>query len=366
MNVLFVLPSFHTNLAHALSALCACGVTVRLIVRDRGRGTADGVDVCVRASAGLGDALTALRAIGPDLVVVRKAAGLSRPFALAATLTRRPLLGYDLTPLLRSRGPVRSAFGVLRGRPVVRMTPVHGLPGRAASRADPRAVFTPFPPALPGAFDPRRGYAPDGAVRILCVAKLAEARKEVERLLAVLETIDRPFTLTLAGSTSLAIGNPDPALLKRLRTYPAGGRLAGRVRLVPDAPFAAMDALYRAHDLCVLPARREPLGVAPLEAMARGCAAIVSDECGSAGHIALAAREGPPVGTIFRAGDDDALRGALTEALDPSRCKAMGRAAGAWCASALSAERFVAGFARAATMAGATVGDALGDAAPRW
>jgi glycosyltransferase involved in cell wall biosynthesis len=194
----------------------------------------------------------------------------------------------------------------------------------------------------------------EGPVRILLVGKLAERRKEHFALVGALETLrERPFTLTVAGSSSTAIGTPDAANRDRLLAYPRDGLIGDRVTVLPDVPFDAMPALYRAHDLCVLPSRGEPLGTAPLEAMAHGAAALVSDECGSVDVIAEAERAGLAVGALFPAGDGAALTAALARFIDdPAGTRAMGETARRWTAEFLSPERFVARFREAAARAG--------------
>lgn len=362
VKILFVMPSFHTNIVHALTALKDRGAAVQLITSSRGGGAAPGVAVDVLdRSVGEREAKRILRAAAPDLVVVRKTKGLAGPFFRAALLARRPVLGYDQRPYRAARGGWHTLSGIARGRPPHRITPVYGLPGPRA-RPDPLATYTPFPVAPPstdGPPDPlaplERAYAPGGVPRILCVGKLAEARKDHELLLRVLERIDLPFILTFVGSTSLSIGHPDAALVERLLAYPTSGPIGARVKLLTDVPFGRMDEIYRAHDVCVLASRREPLGTAPVEAMARGCAAIVSDECGSAGYLAEAEAAGTPVGRIFRAGDPGALEAALREVLDPHRLARLGPAAAAWCARELSAERFAGAFFDAAAARGACV-----------
>lgn len=352
MKVLFVLPSVHTNLAFAIPTLTAAGVEVHAAVTFTREGTpAEATLHLTRPPLSFAAARALVREVDPDLVVIRKVAGLSRPVAFAALSLGRPLLGYDQRPALRPRPPLDARFGILRGRPRVRITPVLGLRGGGA-RPDPNAIHAPFP--VIAAPEPPRPPQEEGPLRILCVGKLAEARKDHFALIEALERLaDRPFTLTIAGSSSTAIGTPDAANRDRLLAYPETGALGSRVTIRPDVAFADMPALYRAHDLCVLPSRREPLGTAPLEAMAHGAAAIISDECGTADVIAEAERAGLTVGALFRAGDRDALTATLARFVDdPSGTRAIGEAARRWTEEFLSPERFVAAFRTAAARVG--------------
>jgi len=357
MRVLFVLPWFHTNLHYALTALVRRGVEPVLLVREGGRGGVDGVRIieAQRPRLTLSEARRLVRAERPDLVVIRKTRGLARPVHLAALLQRVPAVGYDQRPILAPRPPLHGPRGLFKGRPRRRFTPVYGLP-RPRRRADPTAFYLPFPiaSAPPGA---ARRWAPEGVVRILCVAKLAEARKNHRVLIRALERLadDIPLTLTLAGSSSLTIGAPDAELLDWLRAYPATGALGARVTVLEDVPFAAMSDVYAGHDVCVLPSSREPLGTAPLEAMGQGCAALVSAECGSAWYVQGAAEAGLPCGEVFAPRDVDALVAALRRTVSPpDRLATLGANALTWARREFGEERFAERFLRMAAQLGAT------------
>lgn len=351
VKALFVLPTVHTNLAFALPSLAGAGVEVHAVVRRTRAGTPDSVHVHVTPPPiTLGVARALLAGIAPDLVVVRKVPGLSRPIAWAAVLRGTPLIAYDQRPALRPRAAAEAWTGILRGRPRLRITPVLGLRG-PRTRPDPNAIHAPFP--VSAAPEPAR-TPHKGPLRIVCVGKLAERRKEHFALVEALEALrEQPFTLTIAGSSTTEIGTPDARNRDRLLAYPQEGMLGDRVTVLPDVPFGAMPALYRAHDLCVLPSRLEPLGTAPLEAMAHGAAALVSDECGSADVIAEAAREGLTVGALFPAGDHGALQSALAGFIDdPAGTRAIGDTARRWTQEFLSPARFVDRFLEAAECAG--------------
>jgi glycosyltransferase involved in cell wall biosynthesis len=185
------------------------------------------------------------------------------------------------------------------------------------------------------------------------VAKLAEARKNHRLLIRALERLgdDAAFSLTVAGSSSLAIRTPDAELVRWLRAYPRSGAIGNRVRVLEDIPFAAMGDLYASHDVCVLPSSTEPLGTAPLEAMGRGCAALVSDQCGSAWYVAGAAAAGLRCGAVFPAEDETALIEALHPILSaPERVPVLGANAVHWTrqefAEDIFARRFLALAAR--------------------
>ena len=82
------------------------------------------------------------------------------------------------------------------------------------------------------------------------------------------------------------------------------------VRLVGFRNQTEMPALYDLADVFVLPAEREPWGLAVNESMACGTAVVVSDQVGCAADLV-----DPACGAIVRLGDDVALGRALVDVL---------------------------------------------------
>ena len=358
MRVVFVVPWFHTNLYFALRALLRHGVQPTLVVRYPDTTSLDGVRLLEMVPpVSLGAARRVLREERPDLVVIRKTKGVSAAFHRAALLQRRAMVGYDQRPLWRPRPPGHAVRGLLKGRPAYRFTPVHGLPTRER-RLDPTATYLPFP--VEGAVEQAvRAWAPDGIVRILCVGRLVESRKNQHGLLQALETLapDADFRVTLVGGTKVVKGVSEPAHLERLRRYARDGPLADRVTLREDASFEEMPAIYASHDLCVLPSLSEPLGTAPLEAMAYGCAAVVSATCGSAWYVEGAKEAGLPCGEVVPTGDQAALTETLRRLLSrPGDLPRLGENALAWTRREFSEDRFSERFLALADRLGARVG----------
>ncbi len=315
MDIAWVLPSYHTNLYFALKALRRAGHRIHLICAKHQHGAEEVSDthtIVDHQQVPLREASELLRSLDPQVVVIRKTGRLSKQMHRAGVFQRRKLIGYDQRPYLRPRHLGQVVHGVLNGRPMRRFTPVHGLTGRP----DPRAAYIPFPvePMPPGT---ERSYAPGGVVRILCVGKLTERRKNHVLLLRALEPLASrfDFRVTLVGSSSLDIGNPDPEYFKALQHYARHGPLAERMKIMADVPFSEMPSIYRNHDICVLPSRAEPLGTAPLEAMAQGCAAIISDEAGSAYYVVSANAAGLLCGVAFTSNDASCLQDVLTDYL---------------------------------------------------
>lgn len=311
-SVLFVVPRFHTNLFFATRALVEAHVRVAIWSLE----TVAGEDhsfvtptVWPRADINLADVHRRLIEIDPELILLRDVGALSKRVFLAGALQRRGMLAYDQKPYLRPR---RSALAglqsLIRGKPGRRITPVPGL-RRPDRHPDPLARYIPFPVEAPREVADRV-HGARGRVSILCVGKLTQPRKNHLILLDALEGLagSFDFTATLVGSTSTEVRDGSRDHLDTITARIAAPALAGRVRIEPDVPFSRMADLYRSHDICVLPADREPLGSSPLEGMGWGAVPLISTGCGSAGYV-----DGTGAGFTFRPND----HGALAAALEP-------------------------------------------------
>lgn len=340
-SVLFVVPRFHTNLFFATRALVYADIrttiwcTEQSHIEDHAHVTPT---VIAEGDRGFGATRTRLAALDPDLILLRDVGTLSKSVFVAGSLQQRRLLAYDQKPYRRRQNSTIAGLrNLIHGRPSRRMTPVPGLecPG---TEPDNRAVYIPFPvDTVPANF--HRDYAPEGRARILCVGKLTQPRKNHLVLLAALESLlpELDFTLTLVGSSSAEVRQGSSRHLDTLIERCATAPFEGRTTWIKDVPFADMGRIYASHDLCVLPARGEPLGSSPLEGMASGTIPVISTGCGSAGYIA-----GKDFGFTFPPGDDRALAEQLRPLIAaPSALPALGQRAIAHAQDELGPERFV-------------------------
>jgi glycosyltransferase involved in cell wall biosynthesis len=287
LSFVFVVPRFHTNLFSAVRALKDAGHRVSLICRDQ-----EGIEdhsvvgpIYPGLDASVSDMAAILRPLAPDLVIIRRVRGLSDRVFLAAVRAGYRRIAYDQQPYLAARPPWRIITNLLKGLPHRRFTPVLGLD--ESSKPDRFSTYIPFPIEIP--LELTRDYAPESKVRLLCVGKLSQPRKNQRMLIEVLKKLRhlgrRNFLLTLAGSSKASINEGDERYLQSLRAEASSGSLSGHITILSDVPFSDMGELYRSHDICVLPAINEPLGTAPQEAMGYGCVPVISSSCGSAGYL---------------------------------------------------------------------------------
>jgi glycosyltransferase involved in cell wall biosynthesis len=229
---------------------------------------------------------------------------------------RIAIVRYDHVPLhVKGR---RSGFRTfLQGVPLNRITPAvrYDVPGK-----DPRGLYVPLPVDSPEVATSRT-YRPDGVLRILCVAKLAQPRKSHFLLIESLKQLPpEKYMITFVGSTTLDASDASQAYLDQLREI--ANASDGRTRIFEDQSYDRMQDIFLSHDVVVLPASREPHGIAPLEGMGCGCVPVMSADCGSAGTIPKDAC------FIFAMGDSQHLAMIMRELIElPSLCEEVGRRA---------------------------------------
>jgi glycosyltransferase involved in cell wall biosynthesis len=347
MDIVFVVPSYHTNLYFALKALTENGHRIHLICSKSRRNSPEFLathTIVNHRDVTYARAWHILRNLNPSIVVIRKTRPLSTYIYRASVTQRRKIIGYDQRPYLHPRPLGKVLHGMLSSRPSRRFTPVYGVP--EAGRPDTRATYIPFPVNSISEHT-NRDYAPDGEIRILCVAKLAQKRKNHFLLLRALEPLATTynFRITFVGSSTLDTRNPDPATYYALQRYITCGYLSERTVVRQDVPFEDMPVIYRTHDICVLPSRAEPLGTAPLEAMAHGCAVIVSSDAGSAYYVMSGENAGLTCGALFESDNEIALRNELIEVMsDHAKLRRLGQNAAEWTRREFSPDVFVKRF----------------------
>ena len=219
------------------------------------------------------------RRVAPDVVHAHgtKAALLAR----LALRGRYPLV-YSLHGLPRSGFHIRAAERLLSRWTGLYLAPTAAVAQRAAAAwgLKPEQVmispFGPDPARLHGLLKARRTPpCPHSPVRVALVARLVP-EKGLDVLLEAMDLLaDRPgipaFRVKVAG---------DGPLMDWFRSRTAEPRRSAPIDILGQLPPEETDELLLSSQIFVLPSRAEALGLAALEAMAAGCAVVVSDAGG--------------------------------------------------------------------------------------
>ena len=219
--------------------------------------------------------------------------------------------GLDEAGSARLLSSERAALSVSRGVIVTSPRTVGAVEALGVER-DHIAVVEPGTDQRPVA----AGSA-GAALHMVCVASLVP-RKGHDTLLDALERLTHlPWRLTCAGSLQ-----HDSTYAAALVRRAADGPLAGRVTLAGELTGVALDAVYHAADLFVLPTVYEGYGMAVAEALARGVP-VVSTPTG-----AIADLVGDEAGVLVPPSDAGSLARVLEGVLrDTARLERLRRGA---------------------------------------
>ena len=148
--------------------------------------------------------------------------------------------------------------------------------------------------------------------KIILYAGKLQRRKNPHHLLEALKTVSH------VGAISPVLVFAGDGEMRRELEVEASA--SPSIKFVGFKNQTEMPAYYAAADVFVLPAEREPWGLAINEAMASGTAVVASDQCGAAYDLIT-----PETGRIIEAGNMGALASAISEIL--ARSHEMGAAA---------------------------------------
>lgn len=277
---MFVVPRFHTNLWFATRALIDAGHRVTVLAETRGAAEDHGVVAPTIVGPASGSALLSgvFEDAQPDLVLLRNTSALKRPVASLARQAGTACWLYDQRPLTERRGWRHRLALRLSGLPLRRVTPVPGLDPEAPRDRD--TTYLPWPVERDPQVPLVRGTGP---VTVLCVGKLGQRRKNQHLVVEALREHGWAgrVRLQIVGASGNGASGVDAAYLAYLEAAAAEPWL----ELRRDVSFAEMPGLYAFADICVLPSANEPLGTAPVEAMAYGAVPVISTGAGSAGYL---------------------------------------------------------------------------------
>ena len=296
MKIMFVVHRMHPNLTEVRNALVSAGHGCIFVVAGIGASEPPVADFRIV----LGDAQSREQVAReiidrekPDLIVQRIFGSGFLSFWRIAQRLGIPCVRYTQDPhqipfrdsLVRPLRVFRLLFDNLKYRVILgihqRITPVlcWGKPGGASFA---NSSHIPFPAECE---IPRRPVSPSSPT-VLTVAKHGQGRKRVSWLLRALGEIDIDFNLVIAGSRAQNGDRIRQWKHRKLESRIRGsGFNSSRVRLLEDLDRDEMKRVYKASDLFVLPAKREPMAISPLEALSHGIPVLVSSDGGAASYV---------------------------------------------------------------------------------
>ncbi|SFP43733.1 glycosyltransferase family 4 protein [Qipengyuania nanhaisediminis] len=233
------------------------------------------------AAPGFSNYWSILSRENPDVVLIR---GVTRWFSRTALivclLQRRKVVIYD------QEDPVPSALSTWIRRAALRVIGISHVTARLPQKPPPKsfakAQSLPFgAPEDWKSSSGRRKWV--GAPKILMVAKYRNRKGHHALLLALAKLASEyKFSLTFCGEE---VSSEDTLFVKSISEHAKLLGLSNRVSFQNNLPHSDMGALYRAHDLFILPSLNEPAGVSPCEAAWHGCAVLVSRDTGTRGYF---------------------------------------------------------------------------------
>lgn len=218
----------------------------------------------------------------PDVVVVRGVTRwFSRVAAVCAVLQRRKLVVYDQEDIVPAGVTTRIRRSLLHAVGVPHFSsrlPLLETPKRA-SHAIPIPFACPIDDAADGAAPISMNWPP----RILMVAKYRERKGHKNLLRALADVaVKRQFFVTFCGEET---SDEDLNYCNLLMELAISLGIGDRLRFMNNVPYTEMRAVYRSHDLFVLPSVNEPAAVAPIEAAWNNCCVLISRGSGTRGYI---------------------------------------------------------------------------------
>jgi len=196
-SILFVVPRFHTNLVGAVATLVDAGYKVHVFARMSARleDHSSVVPDVFGKDPLRQDIQDRIAEIQPDVCFLRESGALSDLVRSALRGGKTKTYLYSLRAADTPLSFVRRVRNKLQGRPIDRVTPVPGLTSKQA----PRTTLLPWPIAGQSPQLPRS----DGPLRILCVGKLTQPRKNLLMVLNSVTKRDAKFELTFAGASDI-------------------------------------------------------------------------------------------------------------------------------------------------------------------
>lgn len=246
-----------------------------------------------------------IQKLNPDLIIIREA---FTPLALVCQQVANRLkistIHYTQAPLQKRDNLLSLFFRKIRVLPKYRMSPTLKKNG-VTSSLDKNfyiPLFTPAAVMTPPKIN-------EEVIRFLFVGKFNSRRKKHLLLIEALAilSINKRVHLTMVGSTVFFDQTYHNEIVQKIKE----SGLDNNVRLIYDIDPLSMGEIYQTHDVFVLPSVDEPFSISPLEAMAYGLPAIVTDSNGCKFHI-----KNTENGFVIKSNDLEDLVRVLTKVSD--------------------------------------------------
>jgi len=225
-----------------------------------------------------------IRSFGPDVAILRERSLYNIIVGRICKKYKVPCILYNQSPYWNyiPKGKGRLWKMVRRLSPAYRITPVLGSPGEGKYE-EPHSYYVPF--VMEPAVAPEdKEYCRDGVVRLLCVGRFMECKKQLVQLAVLKNLLPRHrLHLTLVGEVAAGDGE-QAAYFGQVKAYIEKNQLEQSVTLITNLPHEKVYGEYAKADIFLLPSQ-EVTSVAQLEAMSCSLPVICSNLDGKASYI---------------------------------------------------------------------------------
>lgn len=250
--------------------------------------------------------MKALKKIAPDIVILRERSIASAVvFSTCKCLGINAVMTYNQSPLYRTTVTSGTRMKVKRSFfPAVTYTPVaysiYPQTKEQAFYTEDNTYFVPF--VAESKEYERLEYCCNGLVRFLDVGKYRDYKNHfvlADAARCLIEAGKTNFRITVIGQAS---NTDELEYFDRLKKYIKEIGAEKYFELKQNIPFVEMNDMYMRHDVFVLTSKKELASIAILEAMANGVSVITTSANGTASYV-----EPGITGGVFQTCDANSL-----------------------------------------------------------
>jgi len=338
MNIMFIMPRYHTNIYNWIMKLKEEGDTVNVVFyHNLKRNLNCPVKPvlinysslylrlkkifkikCADSRCGVPD-LKSLRAtfksISPDIVIIRDPVRIFSIFSIIIALYLK------INILLYTQAPVNSQYNIIKRLVINFFLTFTGsymispIRGEGRIKKIKRFFYCPFITSV----NQLKSESKKDEFKILMVGKYIPRKDHILLIEALIGLYEREkIHLTIIGVKQ---GKKVDEYYRKVEDVIKLNKLHDFITLEDPLPYEELQQAYLEYNLFVLPSRDEEVGVTVLEAMSRGLPVICSDTAGAADFIRDYRN-----GIVFKSDDKGSLRTALEYCVsDREKSMQMGR-----------------------------------------